>query len=394
MGMLLDFVFGRVNFECNESDTESCINELHRNGILAKKMKRENEKFSFFIRLSKYKKVRSLLDKSGIKVYSIRGEGLPFFLMRYKKRYGVIVGALVFCVLLYTSKNYVWQITFSGNENISDSAVEKELLDIGFGVGTYIPSVDYYDLCNSFLQRSEDFSFISVNMEGTTAKVELRERKKRNEDKGYFASNLVAKYSGQIESMTVYSGKTVVEKESVVKEGDLLVSGFYEKAYGFDIIRSTGCVYAYVTREFEVYVPFEKTVKTYTNNRQTKSVVSFFGRDIDIYSDIKNNFEKYDEVIDRERLVLFDRVRLPLVLTKTSRLEYTEETIKLDEDGARKEAELQLSKILTEELKDSEVLERSVEETVTDKGYKLKCKVYCITDIALEKEIQTEKNNT
>lgn len=393
MKRLLDYVFGGVKIECKSADTERCINELHLNGILAKKMKKEKEKFSFFVRLSKYKKVRSLLDKSGIKVYSIRGEGLPFFLARYKKRYGVVVGAIIFCTLLWMSKNYVWQITFSGNEDISDSTVEKQLLDIGFGIGTYIPNVDYYSLCNSFLQRSEDFSFISVNMEGTTARVELRERKKRNAEEGYLASNLVAKYSGQIESMTVYSGKTVVEKESVVKEGDLLVSGFFEKAYGFDIVRSTGSVYAYVTREFEVYVPFEKTVKTYTNNRQTKNVISFFGKDIKLYSNIKNSFEKYDETVDRERLVLFDRVRLPFVLTRISRLEYTEETIVLDENQAKKEAELQLSKILAEELKNSDVLERSVDETVTEEGYKLTCKIYCITDIALEKEIQTEKNN-
>lgn len=393
MKRLLDYVFGGVQIECKSADTERCINELHRNGVLAKRMKKKKEKFSFFIRLSKYKKVRSLLDKSGIKVYSIRGEGLPFFLMRYKKRYGVIVGAVIFCALLWVSKNYVWKITFSGNEDVPDITVEEQLMDIGFGIGTYIPNVDYYSLCNSFLQRSEDFSFISVNMEGTTAKVELRERKKRNEEEGYSASNLVAKYSGQIESMTVYSGKSVVEKESVVKEGDLLVSGFFEKAYGFDIVRSTGSVYAYVTREFEVYVPFKKTVKTYTNNRQTGNIISFFGKDIKLYSNIKNTFEKYDETVDRERLVLFDRVRLPFVLTKTSRFEYTEETIILDEDSARKEAEIQLSKTLAEELKNSDVLERSVEETVTDEGYKLTCKVYCITDIALEKEIKTEKNN-
>ena len=389
----LDYVFGGVNFECETVDTEKCINLLHRNGILAKRMKRQEEKFSFFIRLSKYKKVRSLLDKSGIKVYSIRGEGLPFLLMRYKKRYGVVVGAIIFCCILWISKNYVWQITFSGNDDIPDSVIENQLLEVGFGVGTYIPKVDYYSLCNSFLQRSDDFSFISVNMEGTTAKVELRERKKRNEEDGYFASNLVAKYSGQIESMTVYSGKTVVEKESVVKEGDLLVSGFFEKTYGFDMVRSTGSVYAYVTREFEVYVPFEKTVKTYTNNRQTKNVITFFGRDIKLYSNIKNSFEKYDEVVDRERLVLFDKVRLPFVVTKTSRLEYIEDTVVLDEKEAQKEAEKQLSKILSKELENADVLERTVNESVTDERYKLSCKVYCITDKALEKEIKTEKNN-
>ncbi len=389
---LLDFVFGTVKTELDESNAEKCINLLHKNGILSKKIKKEDGKISFFVRLSKYKKVRSLLDKSGIKVYSISGKGLPFLLMRYKKRYGIAVGALIFCGMLWISKNYVWQITFSGNDNISDIQVEKQLLDLGFGVGTYIPKIDFYSLCNSFLQQSEDFSFISVNMEGTTAKVELRERKKKNEQEEYGASNLVAKYSGQIESMTVYSGKTVVEKEAVVKEGDLLVSGFFEKTYGFDMVRSTGSVYAYVTRNFEVYVPYEKAVKVYTGKSQSKTEITFFRKNIKLYSTIKNSFEKYDEVCDRERLVLFDRVRLPLITTKTSRMEYKEETIRLDEKSARQEAELQLSRILAEELYGADILERTVTEEITDEGYKLNCKVYCITDIALEKEIKTNEN--
>lgn len=388
MKKLLDFFFGTVTFEINSTDAEKALNILHGNMIYMKKMpKMDCEKFSFTVAKSNRRKAECLLDKSGIKVYSIRRRGLPFAVMKYRKRYGIFVGFAIFCFLLYLSQQIVWEIDFSGNENISDIDVERQLLEVGFGVGSYIPNVDFYTLSNEFIMSSDDFSFISVNMEGTKAHVELRERKKKDEKTEYAASNIVAKYGGIIESMTVYSGQTVIEKESVVKEGDLLVSGFVEKTSGFDIVRSQGSVYAYVTREFEVEIPFEKNVKKYTGKGQNNIDLIFFGMKFNLKKGIDGSFESYDEYTDVERLVLFDRIKLPLVLSKTTAKEYEANKGILNENEAKKQAEKEMSRILADELFDSEILERKTTEGITEKSYKLKCSIYCISDIACEKEI-------
>ena len=384
----LDYIFGTANISVGKEDAEKVLNLLHANMFFSKKTpNKKGEYFSFEISLFKLGKVLDLLDKFGVKVYIIKRKGLPHLLCRYKKRYGIFVGILLFCSILWLSEYVVWEIDFSGNENISDIDVEQQLMEVGFGVGSYIPNIDFYALCNEFLIYTDDFSFISINMEGTKAHVELRERKKRDETVEYEASNLVAKYSGVVESMTVYSGQTVIEKESVVKEGDLLVSGFLEKEFGFDIVRSSGSVYAYVTREFVVDIPFENDVKVYKDKSQYKTDINFFGRNFNIYSNIDDTISEYDTVVDRERVVLFDRVKLPLICTKTSLHEYELQTVKIDEQDARKQAELQMSKLLANELSDCEVLERKTTEEITDEKYKLVCSIYCLADIAQEKEI-------
>ncbi len=389
---LLDVIFGSAEIFIEKKDVEKALNIFHVNLISFIKIKKKSqEQFSFAIRQSKLEKVVALLDKSGIKVYSIKRKGLPFLLWRYRKRYGIAVGALIFSLLVWLSKYIVWEIDFSGNENISDEKVEQQLLDVGFGVGSYIPNVNFYSLCNELLQKSDDFSFVSVNMEGTTAHVELRERKKKQEKTEYEASNIVAKYSGQVESMTVYSGQTVIEKEAVVKQGELLVSGFLERTFGFDIVRSTGSIYAYVTRDFEVEIPFEKSIKEYTENNQKKIEVTFFGKRFELYNNKDESLKNYDTVVDRERVVLFDAVKLPLILTKTDYKEYVEKKTLIDLDEAKKQAEMQLSQLLLDELKDAEVLERSVSEEETENSYKLKCSIYCLMDIAEEKEIIINK---
>lgn len=392
MSILLDYLFGNVQYFIPRKEKEKAINILHKNQIYMKKIYASDEDtFTLTVSKAHSSKVAYLLDKSDIKVYSIKRRGLPFVVEKYKKRYGFFVGILIFCFLLWYSQYVVWEIDYSGNKSVSDSEVERQLLDVGFGVGSYIPSVDFYTLCNNFLVSSDDFSFISVNMEGTKAHVELRERQKRDEKTEYEASNIVAKYSGVIDSMTVYSGQTVVEKEAVVKEGELLVSGFLEKTNGFDIVRSKGSVYAYVTRSFEVEIPFEKEVKIYTDNTQGKTELTFFGKTFCLKNDIDDSIDVYDANIDRERLVLFDRIRLPMICTKTFHHEYRNEVITIDKQAAKNEAEQQLSRIMLEELSDAEILERSIKEEINEKSYKLVCNIYCLADIAEEKEIILNK---
>ena len=145
------------------------------------------------------------------------------------------------------------------------------------------------------------------------------------------------------------------------------------------------------SRDFEVEIPFEKNAKKYTGKEQNNIDLIIFGKKISLRKDAENAFESFDKYTDVERLVLFDRIKLPLVLCKTVFSEYTTAKETLNEQDARIEAEKEMSRILTDELYDSEILERKTTEEITDKSYKLKCSVYCISDIACEKEILLSK---
>ncbi len=388
MSYILDVIFGTASFRVCGEDAVKTVNILHENGINHQKMKKTNEgDIVFCVRQRDCLKVKCLLDKSRIKVYSIKSRGLPFLLKRYRKRYGILVGAFLFAALLFGSKLFVWEVRISGNNNFTAESVESQLSDVGFGVGTFIPAVDFYTLCNNFMQKTEDFSFVSVNMEGTTAVVEVRERKTVPQKEEIKASNLVAKYDGHIESMTVYNGKTVVEKGAVVKEGELLVSGFLEKKYGFDIVRSSGSVYAYVSRVLTVDVPFCTEQKVYTGLEKKNVELQFFGKSFSIFSSKDKEIGEYDVFTDRERLVLFDAVSLPIIQKTSLQKEYCYETVYIDEESAKKEAERQMEVLIQNELKGAEMLEIKTESEVSEDKYKLTCKIYCLMDIALEKEI-------
>jgi len=388
---LLDMIFGTVTFTVSVDDAVKTVNLIGESCIYHQKMKRMSDgRLVFQIRLRDCSKVKCLLDKSCIKDYSIICRGMPFLLKRYRKRYGLVFGAFLFCALLFTSKLFVWEVSVSGNNNCTSESVESQLADVGFGVGSFIPSVDFYSLCNSFMQNTDDFSFVSVNMEGTTAVVEVRERKTVPKEEEIKASNLVAKFDGQIESMTVYNGKTVVEKGAVVRQGELLVSGFLEKKYGFDIVRSSGNVYAYVSRILNVDVPFCTEQKVYTGIEKKNVELQFFGKSFSVYSPKAQEIGEYDVFVDRERLVLFDAVSLPLIQKTTSHREYVYETVYVDEDDAKKQAEKQMESLIQNELSGAEILENKTESEKDEDSYKLTCRIYCLMDIAHEKIIEVD----
>ena len=119
--------------------------------------------------------------------------------------------------------------------------------------------------------------------------------------------------------------------------------------------------------------------------------ILFFGSTLS-FGKHNKGIDQYAESVDRERVVLFDRIKLPLIVNKETRSEYREVTVTLTEAEARAEAESDMARLISEELGQSEILEKKTEEEYTDVSYKLKCRLYCLTDIAYEKEIILNKN--
>ena len=95
---------------------------------------------------------------------------------RYKSRCGVLVGAFFLIISMFTSSKFVWRIDIDGNLHVSDEEITKCLENVGFRLGTFIPSVDYDTLHNEFLLECDDVAWISVNVVGNVAKVLVRER--------------------------------------------------------------------------------------------------------------------------------------------------------------------------------------------------------------------------
>ena len=186
-------------------------------------------------------------------------KGLPSLVEEYKSRVGLIIGAVCAMAIMIISDNYIWDIRIIGNESVTYTELIDTLSSCGLNVGAKISELDVDAIETRTLIECKKLSWITINIQGTYANIQIREAGKRpNEILGAKPSNLVATRDGQIDRLELFSGNAMVRHGDVVKKGDILVSGVWDSNhYGMFITRSSGKVFARTKREFRVEIPFE-----------------------------------------------------------------------------------------------------------------------------------------
>lgn len=318
--------------------------------------------------------------------------GLPALILKYRKRWGIAVGTILFLLITYISGRVIWTLNITGNCNISDEYIREVLSRVGCREGAVINQLDFAKINNAFLAESEGIAWISVNIDGTHANVELRETMKGSSPDNGSIFNIVAAEDGQIERLAQIEGKPQVSINDVVKEGDILVSGaivYHENLLRYE--SACGSIYAYVTRDFQVEVPFRYKKKVYTGRKIDDKSAVFFKNNINLFTNYGIPYKFYDTIYEEKNLFIFGET-LPLGISKISYREYTEKNIELTIEQARNEAIEKYRNKLTETLGKDELLEKTVSVKSDNDKITIKCSLYCLADIAEQKEIKI--NNT
>ena len=149
-----------------------------------------------------------------------------------------------------------------------------------------------------FLINNDEIAWLGVNVRGSRVYVEITERidtesvPHLTEEK----CNLVASKDGVIEKLEVGQGQTMVKKGDGVREGDVLVSGIMDSAYGgFRLVHSYGEVYARTeytaTKEYQLnYIE-----KEYSGEEKVRFGLNLFGNKIELYPPSMRPDDNYDE---------------------------------------------------------------------------------------------------
>lgn len=386
------FLAGSVTLRV-EGDENDVIAYLLAQGIAAHKMARRDGALEIEIDWRERKKIAPLLDKSPALVYIKYKYGLPALLLRYRLRPGIPVGAAIFALLLWASTLFIWDIRFVGLETVPEERAAALLSELGCRTGSFLPAIDFYELCNDYIAQSHEISWISVNMRGNIAYVEVREAKEKPEpDDRTYPANLVARRSGVICGLQLAAGRPAVLVGDLVREGELLASGVYlnKKETAFRLLHAEGKVFARTTRTISVTVPYVGEEKVYTGEQTATHTISVLGRSLTFGT--KSTYEACDCEENTEQLKLFGDIVLPIRLTGCVYSEYRMIPVTYTDAEVHAMAERALEEKLEAELSSAEVLTCDLsEETVTDEAGNtalvLTAAVSCIEDIAVEQKI-------
>lgn len=282
----LRWLFGWVRLTAEGGFPERLLNLAAREEIQLWGICRQGITLTACCRAKDYKRLRQPARKACMRMRVRERHGAPFFLRRYHARAGIAVGLAAYILLLHFFSQRIWAIDVIGNEKLSDREILSVLEPMGVELGKISENLDIPNIQLIALQKIPDVAWLAVNLSGSVARVEVKERTlPPTPTDPNRPSNIRAARDGRIIEFSVYGGEAAVQNGDAVTEGMLLVSGVIEGEKGTILRRSQAKIIAETNRELEVRVPLKETRLLPTGRTIFRPTLNFFTLSIPWYTD-------------------------------------------------------------------------------------------------------------
>lgn len=385
----ISFLFGYHIIKAELSAAADIFNAAHEYGIVYRNRRSESGTVSIECSLPAARRLKKICAARGIPILSDTEHGVPHLLGKYRRRYGVFIGGALCVALVILSGTAVWDIRIDGDKHLSEEQILDELDACGLRIGTPVHLLDTDIIQTRMLIYSDDVSWISINLIGTVAHVEIRESEPQPPEKPDFkAANLVASEDGEIVGFEDIRGDITVKIGDLVSQGDLLVSGIRDiEMQGFVYKVASGKVYAKTKSVYSVDIPLKYEKKTYKNEVFEEKYLIFFNKEIKIYSNNRKNNISCDIIDTVEYANVLSMGKLPFGIRTVKYLPYGYESAERSRDEAIDLALLKL-RSLEEELGVSDVISKQLSGIFSDGSYRLECTAVSVKNIAVQREIE------
>lgn len=261
VNQFLRWLRGYVTFTAVGKFPERLINLAMLSDIAIINPVGEKGKFTAQVSIADYKRLYNIRKRTMTHLKIKKKYGLPFLIYRNKKRKGLFVGAILFAITINILSMFIWTIDIKGNNRVSTYEIQCCLKDNGVYVGALKDKINVSSAERGFALELGKVGWMSVNIVGSTASVELSESYDVPEIvDATQPCNLKAKKTGQVLKMDIREGKNNVTIGDGVAKGQLLVSGIVEigETGTSRFVHSEGEVYAGVITNEEVKIPKSK----------------------------------------------------------------------------------------------------------------------------------------
>lgn len=317
--------------------------------------------------------------------------GLPFFLLRHRRRVLLFFMPAAVLLSLFVSSLFIWNVRIVGGDKALRAEVSSVLEKNGVYRGALKHKIDRYGVKNAAICSVDDLSWLWVDIKGTTATVKIHARTavpKLAEIKE--PANVIATENCVIEQMQVFCGRELVSPGMTVEKGSVIITGvltsenelvptYYRHACG--IVRGR------VWREKAFSVPKTKSVKTPTG-RQKNVYTASIKKNINFSLNSGISYTEYDKIREKIKLPL-----VPVTFSRTTYREVTVENIPNDTEAEIAKLKKSFEKSLVKKGGDCEIA--GVSAQIEDRGSCLSVKLTAEMLMRIDKEVpvDTEEHN-
>ena len=389
---ILLFLLGSVTVRADYASATELLNLCMYQGITFSDLNTFCDYVTVRFRLSQYKRFCRAASERDIEYCEVKRGGLPEILSRYRSRWGIVAGMLCAIAITVLSHSFVWAVEVEGNASVTTEEIISLLEDQGFSVGSPISQANTDRIENKIMIESDKISWMSINIIGTVAHVQIREYgSKPNEESTKKPANLIAKKAGLVEEVRLFRGNAVVSAGKYVEKGELLVSGLFDSnQIGFRYTRAAGAVMARTEEEIYVEIPLEYESREYTGEEYCEKYVNFFDFSVNISKNYGKMGALYDKIDIVENYDLFGVIKTPISVRTVKYMEYETVTKTRTAEEAEALAYFRLSELLAEMAEDGMIISKRITPIIKNDGFAIYCTVVSIENIAEVSEFEVE----
>ena len=394
------FIIGYARFSVSEAQAARFIEACATFGISCRsegfRATADGSERAFFICPSyMLGRVIRVAKQCSIELGDLERHGFPYLFASHflrARRIGLTLGLICACITVFLSGRVLWDIRVVGNQRLDTKEIIELLEKNGICIGTPKKSISTSAIENRVLIESDDIAWISINIRGTVATVEIKEALPSPPKSNFTASNLVSNANGIIERFEDVKGNLTVKLGDAVSQGQLLVGGVYDSTAfgGVRYTRARGKIFARCEKDFHIEIPLVYTKKVYKGNKKTQKSLIFFKKEVNFFTNSRNSYTSCDKIITEDHFEPFGLPGLPFGIRTVTYLEYESKESKMDIGLALEKALHELSVQLIESSPEYELLRKQISTEITDTALILDAHVVCTQNVAVEKEIQID----
>ena len=382
LSILINSLLGVCRLSFSEEDRTAVYRAIFDARLTVLSLKNLPSGFQIDLRREDSKRLSASLKEVGVLAENVKTFGVSVVLKFLLRRSGLVFGAVLGLLLFLFCSGRVWAIELRGCGGIDPDLLLEELASCGLYEGAYIGTLDAESVTLAVLKQEKRISWMQVRREGVRVIVEAIPAKLENSISGPpegIGANLVSAKDAVIVDLQIESGEAGVSVGSVVRKGDLLVSGVGTHS----ALYASGMVIGRVRDVICVTVPLSHLELSEIKTECVGYSLSLFGY-------VFSFGEKEAELFERDPIYLFGRIRLPAFFERRYRAAYTEREVCYTESEAAKIARRMLSARLSVLLSDGELLSGEISASYTDEGYTLTAEIEYLINIAKTLEFSLE----
>lgn len=341
---VLNYLRGQVTVEVESAAPERVLNLCAAHGIPFWGLTWLSElRLRAAIDRAELPRLRQVLTQTDAVLTVVRTEGAPEVWRQYRRRYVLLAAAGLLALMMALGSTHIWAFQVTGNDTVPTETILRTLEKYGVALGAR-SRIRQEELRNHVLLELPDVVWLTVNMRGCTAHVQVVERQRPPHlyTDGEI-TNVVAARDGLVTSVQALDGEAQVMAGSTVTAGQVLISGVVDSdRRGYRLLHGMGQVWARTWYELSVSVPLTVREKGQETEAVTHLAVDVGRNRIKIYG--KGSMTGPD----CDKMTLYHQARLPFGLTLPVTLvtertvRYAAEETERSPEEARAEGEAQL----------------------------------------------------